>query len=236
VIWPDNTIHWVRVHGKVLYDPDKKPQRMYGTVIDVTGEKQRSDELEKKVEERTRELKETITELARSNNDLEQFAYVASHDLNEPIRIVSTYTSLFAKKYADNLPEGATVYMDYIMEGTSRMRQLIKDLLQYARTGNAKLPFSKIDCNKVLNVVIHNLADVIKETGATVTSEKLPVVNGIETQLGQLFQNLVENGIKFRGKNPVIIKISVAPHIPIGVFVLRTTALVLTRSISTGYL
>lgn len=213
VQWPDKTIHWIKNTGVVLFDENRNPLRMYGAVMNITEQKLHSEELERKVTERTHELKETITDLARSNNDLEQFAYVASHDLKEPIRMVSAYTSLLRERYKDEFPEEAKEYMDFILDGTNRMQHLVRDLLQYSRIGSTNSHFSKVSCNEVMSNVKLNLKELIVQSDAMIEQDELPVVKGIETQLVQLFQNLVENAIKFKGKDKPRIKISAADEI-----------------------
>lgn len=210
ILWPDKTIHWIKNTGVVLFDEQKKPLRMYGAVMDITEQKLRAEELERKVAERTHELKETITDLARSNSDLEQFAYVASHDLKEPIRMVSAYTSLLKERYKQSLPDEAKDYISFILDGTNRMQHLVRDLLEYSRIGASNANFSKISCNEVIRNVKQNLKELILQKDAVIEQDELPPVKGIETQLVQLFQNLVENAIKFKGTERPRIKISVA--------------------------
>ena len=150
-------------------------------------------ELEKRVEERT-------AELMRSNEELERFAYIASHDLQEPLRMVASYTQLLERRYKGRLDADADDFISYAVEGASRMQKMISDLLAFSRVTTRGSDFAPTDCNAVLAEVLANLQFVIAEADATVTHDKLPTVDGDATQLRQLFQNLVANAVKFRGE------------------------------------
>jgi light-regulated signal transduction histidine kinase (bacteriophytochrome) len=156
--------------------------------------------LEKKVQQRTAELE-------IKNKELEQFAYVASHDLQEPLRTTSSFVELLRKQYYGRLDENANRYIDYVIQSSDRMKTLIKDLLDYSRIGREK-QFEPVDCNIVFAEVIADLAEVIKENHAEITAGPLPVVNAFPTELKLLFQNLISNSIKFQ-------KPGVAPRIEI---------------------
>jgi PAS domain S-box-containing protein len=136
-------------------------------------------------------------ELARSNRDLEQFAYIASHDLQEPLRAVNTYLDLLARRYAGQLDEKANAYIGFALQGTSRMQALTDDLLAYSRVGSHSNPFETVDTNATASQAIENLRKTIKERGADVIRDSLPIVHGHHTCLVQLFQNLIANAIKF---------------------------------------
>ena len=147
-------------------------------------------------------LEHHADELARSNADLEQFAYVASHDLQEPLRMVTTYMQILKEEYVGELSADADRYIKYAVEGADRMGDLIDGLLGLSRVSTQKVPSVPTDCNELVDGVITDLGQVIEESGALVTSGDLPTINGDSTQLGQLFQNLISNGIKFRGDVP----------------------------------
>lgn len=167
--------------------------------------RQRIAELEKLESVRKRaeeELKETLEDLERSNKELEQFAYVASHDLQEPLRMVASYVQLLERRYKDKLDSDAHEFIAYAADGASRMQSMINDLLDYSRVGTTGKTFEKTDCAHVLGQAIVNLQEVIGESGAVVTNDDLPIIKADETQLIQLFQNLIDNAIKFRGKEP----------------------------------
>jgi light-regulated signal transduction histidine kinase (bacteriophytochrome) len=156
--------------------------------------------LEQRVADRTEDLQQRTTELSRSNADLEQFAYVASHDLREPLRTVSSYCELVQNRLTDQIDEETASYLRQAIQATGRMRTLINDLLTYSRVGTRGKPFQPADCNELADIAVANLQVVIQETSAQITHDKLPVVQGDATQLIQLFQNLIDNAIKFRGE------------------------------------
>jgi PAS domain S-box-containing protein len=156
--------------------------------------------LEKKVKQRTAELE-------IKNKELEQFAYVASHDLQEPLRTTSSFVELLRKQYHNKIDENADRYINYVIQASDRMKTLIKDLLDYSRIGREK-QFEPVDCNVAFTEVIADLAKVIKENKASITAGKLPVVNAFPTELKLLFQNLISNSIKFQ-------RAGIAPHIEI---------------------
>ncbi|MCU7505250.1 MAG: PAS domain S-box protein [Ignavibacteria bacterium] len=138
--------------------------------------------------------------LKRSNSDLEQFAYVASHDLQEPIRMIRSYVQLLEKRYRDRLDKKAEDYMGFISDGALRMQQLVSDLLQYSRITTKAQVFESVDCSLVLADVLTDLKIRIAEENALVEFKDLPVVTGEKTQIRQLFQNLIQNALKFKGE------------------------------------
>lgn len=145
------------------------------------------------------QLEQRAEELARSNAELQQFAYVASHDLQEPLRMVASYTQLLARRYKGKLGEDADTFIGFAVDGATRMQQLIQDLLAYSRVGTRGKEFLPTDTNALVDQVIADLAPAIAESGATVTRDDLPTVSADALQLGQVFQNLIANAIKFRG-------------------------------------
>ena len=147
-------------------------------------------------------------ELARSNRDLEQFAYVASHDLQEPLRMVSTYTQLLAERYKGKLDADADKYIHYAVDGALRMQVLVRDLLAFSRVGRQGTELAAIDCNSVMQTVLQNLEAAIKDSGAQVLYQALPTVTADGSQLLQVLQNLIANAMKFHGKEPPVIQIS----------------------------
>ena len=149
-----------------------------------------------------------LNELARSNRDLEQFAYVASHDLQEPLRMVATYTQLLAERYQGKIDQNADKYIHYAVDGALRMQTLVKDLLAYSRVGREASERQQTDCNLVLQSVIANLHPLIQESGARVIYANLPTLMANRSELLQLFQNLIGNAIKFRSSAPPEIRIS----------------------------
>lgn len=177
--------------------------------------------LEKKVAMRTEELRDAngrlsvelderrraeqrmaqyASDLARSNAELEQFAYVASHDLQEPLRMVASFTQLLARRYQGKLDQNADEFIGFAVDGANRMQQLINDLLAYSRVGTRGKPPAPTDLTEVLKDAEANLYQAIGESGAVITHDPLPVVSGDQVQLTQLFQNLLVNAIRFRNE------------------------------------
>src|SRR5205814_2983393 len=153
------------------------------------------------------EHRRTLHELARSNRELEQFAYMASHDLQEPLRMVATYTQLLAERYAGKLDENADKYIHYAVDGALRMQTLVQDLLAFSRVGRQGTDFRVVECSALLQVAKQNLKTAIEESGTQIEWEALPSVVADGSQLGQVFQNLIGNAIKFRGAGTPVIRI-----------------------------
>ena len=147
-------------------------------------------------------------DLKRSNAELEQFAYVASHDLQEPLRAVTTFTQLIGNRYKGRLDPDADEFIDLVVDGAKRMAALIQDLLAYSRVGRHRRSWAVVDCEAVVEGVLSNLSTAIAETGGTVTHDRLPVVRADETELSQVFQNLIGNSLKFHGTEPPSIHLS----------------------------
>jgi PAS domain S-box-containing protein len=162
-----------------------------GLFTDITDRKH----LEETLSEQTREL-------ARSNAELEQFAYVASHDLQEPLRMVSSYMQLFSRRYKGMLDADADEFIAYAVDGATRMQRLISDLLMYSRVGNKGKEPQPTDCNTILKNALKNLQEAIRESCAKIDVSPMPTIMGDDVQLTQLFQNLIGNAVKFRGGEP----------------------------------
>jgi signal transduction histidine kinase len=157
-------------------------------------------------------LTERSRQLETSNEELEQYAYIASHDLQEPLRKMASFCQLLARRYQGQLDEQADQYIAYVVDGARRMQELINDLLTFSRVGRSAVPAVEIDCNQVLERVRIDLATAVEEGGASiVVNGTLPTVRGEWARLVQLFENLVGNGIKFHGQEPPRIEISAAP-------------------------
>ncbi|MHC4598527.1 MAG: PAS domain-containing sensor histidine kinase [Planctomycetota bacterium] len=153
-------------------------------------------------------LARTLEELERSNLDLEQFAYVASHDLQEPLRVVTSYLDLLKRRYGGRLGPDADKFIVYAVDGVSRMGALIADILAYSRVGTKGRPLQPTDPEVALDQALANLGATVEESGASITRDPLPTVNGDASQLVQLFQNLIGNAVKFRGTSPPRIHVS----------------------------
>jgi PAS domain S-box-containing protein len=154
------------------------------------------------------ELELRAADLARSNAELEQFAYVASHDLQEPLRAVTSYTKLLSKRYSGQLDAKAEEYIAFAVEGATRMQQLIKDLLMYSRVGRRGNELVPVDFVAVFQAAVANLEVAVAESGATLTHGELPTVKGDFTQLVQLVQNLLSNALKYRSDLAPVIHVS----------------------------
>ncbi len=145
-------------------------------------------------------IKEKVLELESANKDLEQFAHIASHDLQEPLRMISSYTQLLEREYKDKLAPDANEYIHFVVDGASRMKKLIQDLLDFSRIGTRERELEQVDTSITLRKVIANLQLLIDDNTAVITHDNLPVLKADESQLLRLFQNLIENAIKFRKK------------------------------------
>jgi PAS domain S-box-containing protein len=184
----------VHIVKTLVRDDEGEPSGILAIFWDVT-EKRRTE----------RKLLETVEAFRRSNAELEQFAYVASHDLQEPLRMVSSFTQLLAQRYRGKLDKDADDYIAFAVDGANRMQKLITDLLSYSRLETRGKPFKSVDAGVVLGQAVLNLRAAMEESGALITNDRLPEVSADESQLLQLFQNLLANSIKFRSEhNPRI--------------------------------
>lgn len=182
---------------------------------DFDAEKKKVDvvntELLQEIGQRTRAeaaLTKRTDELARSNEELESFAYVASHDLQEPLRMVASYTTLLGETYRGKLDPEADEYIAFAVDGAKRMQQLIQDLLAYSRVRTQARPFERVALAAVVEESLKDLRAAIEESSATLTVKELPCVMGDRVQLRQLFQNLIGNALKYRGNDPPRVTLS----------------------------
>ena len=157
-------------------------------------------------------LERSVAELARSNAELQQFAFVASHDLQEPLRMVASYTQLLAKRYKGKLDADADEFIGYAVDGANRMRQLIQDLLAYSRVNAEEKSFEPTSVEAIVDAALRNVQGAIEESQAMVTRDPLSTVRGNEKQLLQLFQNLLSNALKFRGEQSPCVHVSAKRH------------------------
>jgi signal transduction histidine kinase len=155
-----------------------------------------------------RTLEDRTNDLERSNKDLAEFAYVASHDLQEPLRMVASYVQLLARRYKDSLDDDAREFINYAVDGAQRMQQLLSDLLAYSRAGSPQGPVDCVDLNACATAAIQNLAAAVQESGATIRVAPLPSVQGRATQLTQVLQNIIGNALKFTGDRPPIVRVT----------------------------
>lgn len=187
----DGSPFWNELYIAPVKDQQGRLTHFIGIQTDITQRKRQETELAHKTQE-----------LAQSNAELQQFAYVASHDLQEPLRMVASYTQLLGKRYRGKLDKDADEFIGYAVDGATRMQRLIHDLLEYSRVGSENKSFEQTDCEVVLQQVLDNLSASIRERHAEVTHDPLPVVQANPTHLTQVFQNLIGNALKFQGESP----------------------------------
>ncbi|AUD07611.1 PAS domain-containing sensor histidine kinase [Spirosoma pollinicola] len=211
----------LRTNGQVKWDAFKQPVRIDGTVLDITAQRELQQELERQVQQRTDELwasqqateranqglAEANRDLTRSNENLQQFAFIASHDLQEPLRKIQQFGDLLSTQYGGQLGEGAD-HLHRMQLAASRMSILIRDLLAYSRISTQQDTTLPVSLTRVVQTAVADLDLLIEETGATLQIDALPTIIGDASQLGQLFQNLLSNALKFRQANR-------APHVQI---------------------
>ncbi|GAB3554340.1 PAS domain-containing sensor histidine kinase [Spirosoma fluminis] len=195
VTWPDGSLHWVRASGRSTYDESGNPLKMVGVSLDITPEQVTQLKLERQVEERTKELKTANQALLRTNNELEQFAYIASHDLQEPLRKIQSFASLLQESQQSE--ELTDLYLDKITKSAQRMSALIKAVLNYSRLSKTDDQFRQIDLNGILESVLTDFELLIDQKEAHIQFDRLPTVLGIPLQLNQLLTNLIGNSLKF---------------------------------------
>lgn len=186
-----------QVNGQVLPASGDASEQILLAINDVTQQRQ----LEERLRQRARELEQ-------SNENLEQFAYAASHDLQEPLRMVSSYLQLLERRYKDELDETAQEFIGYAVDGAERMKALINGLLQYSRVGRKEKEFGEVDLDSVLDGILGDLERRIHELGATVEAGPLPTTYGSRDQLRRLLQNLIENALTYHGDEPPSIHVS----------------------------
>ena len=192
----DGEIRWVNIRGRVMPNGEGEPH-MLGLIQDIT----QKIEAEKKLEKYAEDLK-------RSNAELEQFAYVASHDLREPLRMIVNYLGLLERKYKGNLDETADKYIGFAVDGGIRMQNMISDFLTYSRVSNLSKPMVPIKMEEVLSKSLLDIDSLVKDSRASITHDPLPEILANETHMIQLLQNLIGNSIKYRGQAAPTIHIS----------------------------
>ncbi|MCE6987759.1 PAS domain-containing protein [Dyadobacter sp. CY323] len=211
-VWIDGSIHWIRVIGKYLFDSSGNTKTISGIVMDITDRieseqklrkseekyRQLASELERRVQQRTEELYQTNLELINSNNNLQQFAYAASHDMQEPLRKIQSFGSRLSAVYSKELDENGAFMLSRIQDASKRMSAMIDDLLAFSRLSTHDGNFQPVGLNQVVKDVLADLEISIQEQKSNITVEPLPAVWGISSQLTQLFQNLLSNAIKYR--------------------------------------
>jgi len=193
----DGTYIYAENTGVYFLDQDMQPYRAIGVLRDINDRKKAEKMLKSKLEE-----------VSRSNEELEQFTYISSHDMKEPLRMITSYLQLLQRKYQGKLDDKADKYIHFAVGGASRMQSLINDLLEFSRVTTIVSEPELINCEFLLNQVLSNLSLILKENDATISHDHLPEVMADSTQIGQVFQNLIINGIKFHGEETPKIHIS----------------------------
>jgi PAS domain S-box-containing protein len=205
-ICKSGNVIWTSLANNFLLDDEGKFKGMLCMVTDITERKNSEEELT----QLNNALKKSADELVASNRELEKFAYAASHDLQEPLRMVSGFLQLLQDKYGNELDDTAQKYINFAVDGASRMKTLIFDLLEFSRVSTVKKENTLIDLNELVNKTLLNLRAAVEESKAVVTVQKLPKVFANEFHLIQLFQNLIGNAIKYRGSESPLIEIGFA--------------------------
>jgi two-component system CheB/CheR fusion protein len=204
----DGEYRWISDSVKPTYSSDGTFAGYIGSCTEVHDKKMYNQELEKKVRQRTKDLQAINMELQRSNGELQQFAYVASHDLQEPLRKIMTFADRI-ERFKENLPEAGALYLSKIVDSSQRMTRLIDDLLNLSRLSKTDDKFQKVNLNDVLNNVLVDFELAIQQKKAEVVIENLPIINAIGLQMEQLFHNLLSNAFKFSKEDaPCVIKVS----------------------------
>lgn len=223
IVWDNGITRWIRTQGKVLFDETGKAVRMLGTMMDITEQKVAqtalmeseeryralAQELDMRVQQRTKDLSEANESLAISNKELEQFAFVTSHDLQEPLRKIQTFANMLYERHRNQLDERAVSYLDKMMSASQRMSKLINDLLNFSRLRRSDESFASTDLNEVLSNIINDFELLISQKQAKIIADKLPVISANPLQMNQLFYNLISNALKFSKPDiPPVIEIS----------------------------
>jgi len=193
IILKDGTIRQVLSESRYEFDENGRPVGLYGIVHDLTERRH----IEQELKDLNSQLTERAAELAASNAELERFAYVASHDLQEPLRMVGSFLELLEKKYKSQLDDTAAQYIRFAVDGAARMKTLIMDLLEYSRVGTNQDAFTDTDMGEILNQVLNTLEGEMKERRTLLSAGHMPVVRANSTQMIQILQNLIGNAFKY---------------------------------------
>ena len=201
-------VKYVSINATLVYDQEGKPDHIDGAIRDITDRKNAENEvrklnetLEQRIAERTLQLETTNKELEFRTKEIEQFTYIASHDLQEPLRAMINFTQLLQEDYAGKLDDDGNKYIEFIFNSSIRMRELVKGLVDYSLLGNER-DLTQVDCHQIVEDVLNDIQDSILESNANIiVRKKLPTIPGYATELRLLFQNLIHNAIKFRKHN-----------------------------------
>lgn len=208
ILWTDKSVHWIKAQGKVFYDDEGKPDRLMGTIMDITERKMAEGELEKRVFERTAELQQANLKLERSNHELEQYAYIASHDLQEPLRKIRTYSGMLHQDLVQKYDKASSAVLQKIITSAERMSNLIYDLLNFSRLLKPDNIIEPTDLNSIVKNVINDFELALEQKKARIEVDLLPTIQAVPLQMNQLFYNLINNALKF-SREDVVPKISI---------------------------
>jgi len=203
----DGSITPVLYNASVYHDEDGEVVGIFAAARDITERKQAEEELRIYWESLEKEVRLRTEELARSNSDLQQFAYIASHDLREPLRMISNFLQLLERRYQDQLDQDAQDFIYYAVDGAKRLDEMINSLLDYSRIANQEIQRSPVDFQEVLEEVSFNLNVLIRENQARIDCQDLPILEADKTQMVRIFQNLISNSIKYRGEEAPWIRV-----------------------------
>jgi PAS domain S-box-containing protein len=202
ILWTDQTVHWVRVNGRVLFGTQGTPSYILGVIQDISEQKRFASELRSQVQQRTQQL-------SRSNQDLQQFAHVASHDLKEPVRKIKVFSGRLEKEFAGQLPEKARTFISKIQGAADRMNLMIEGVLTYSSMNANEQPVQSVNIEKIIAEIQEDMEILIAEKQAVISVLNVPVVEGATVLIYQLFYNLINNALKFsKAGEPVLISIS----------------------------
>jgi len=204
ILTKSGEVRYVYDRGYLLFNKKKKPIRMIGSMEDITEQKQH----ERHLEELNSQINKRIEELALTNAELEQFAYVASHDLQEPLRMITRFLSEIERKYNNQLDEKGREYIHFAVDGAQRMRNLILDLLEYSKAGKFEQKPQKIDMNNLMEEIALYKTLSIKENNVTLTWKNLPTIKNVKTPIQLVLHNLIGNAIKYQKSNNIKIEVT----------------------------
>lgn len=210
----DGRYCWLLARARPMYDEQGHIIKWFGTCTDIDEQKRQAERLEELVEERTRDLRESNQELERSNLDLMQFAYVASHDLKEPLRKIQMFGGLLERELKDRLSERAKQHLDVVTSSSSRMQLLVEDVLNLSRLSQRDVVREQVDLNRLVTGIVSDLEVLIREKEARIEVGPLPLIDAVRGQMHQLFQNLISNGLKFNESRTPVVTIRAVDFVP----------------------
>lgn len=217
LIKEDGNLAYISINGKITFDENRKPLMLLGVIQDVTEQRLFAEELSKQVKDRTQEL-------YRSNEDLMQFAHVASHDLKEPVRKIKVFSNMIEEQFGSQIPQKAHVYLGKVQSATDRMFSMIEGVLAYSALSASEQPIEMVDLNEIFGSIESDLEVIIQQKHAVIETDELPSIEGAQVLIYQLFYNLVNNALKFSREG-------VAPHIKINSAIITDSGLKYCRLI-----